>query len=114
MNRQILKCFRPALTGFLAVGAALFASTSLHAQIDLNSEFTGPTNYTPGSTASYQIVIQNVGDVLEDDLDVSTNFPAGVTMDNISCTPVGTGSVCGTNQSGNDLNVTGREIAPGV
>lgn len=113
MNRQILKCFRPALVGLVAVGAALFASTSLHAQIDLNSSFTGPTNYTPGSTASYQIVIQNVGDVLEDDLDVSTNFPAGVTMDNISCTPVGTGSVCGTNQTGNDLNVTGREIAPG-
>ncbi len=113
MNRQILKCFRPALSGLLVVGAALFASTSLHAQIDLNSSFNGPANYTPGSTASYQIVVQNVGDVLEDDVDVSTNFPSGVTLDSISCTPVGTGSVCGTNQTGNDLNVTGREIAAG-
>ncbi|MBY6204211.1 beta-propeller fold lactonase family protein [Halomonas denitrificans] len=113
MNRQILKCFRPALTGLLAVGAALLASTSLHAQIDLNSSFNGPANYTPGNSASYQIVVQNVGDVAESDVDVSTNFPAGVTLDTLACTPVGTGSVCGTNQTGNDLNETGLEIAAG-
>ena len=51
--------------------------------------------YTPGSTATYTMVILNTGVTQAEDVDITDSLPAGATIASISCSPLLTAS-CGT------------------
>ncbi|NCO20243.1 MAG: hypothetical protein GW900_09415, partial [Gammaproteobacteria bacterium] len=91
----------------------LLAAAPVWADIVLNPGFTAPPNYTPGSTGSWTLTVQNTGDMAETDLDVATSFPTGATVTAASCSTVGTGSVCDNNLNSGELASTGNKIAVG-
>lgn len=95
----------------VAIGAVLFAATPVYAQVDLNASLSAPTNYTPGDTGTYSITVTNVGDTLEDDVTVTTSFPAGATVTAASCASTGTGTVCDDTVSAGQLATASNSIA---
>ncbi|MDX1624886.1 MAG: beta-propeller fold lactonase family protein [Wenzhouxiangellaceae bacterium] len=85
------------------------------ATVDLVTDFTAPAQYTPGETGiTYTIRIDNTGTTDAANVDIDTNFPAGVTLQAVSCADDGgMATSCSTTTNGGNLASNNSDIAAG-
>ena len=98
-------CIGLLLAGFFS-GQAIAAS-------DLEVSFTGPEEYTPGTSGiEYELEIHNTGSETDDDVSVEVVFPDGLDVD-WECEAPTSSSCSAPASGGGDLDRSGDEIAGG-
>lgn len=90
---------RLAIAGSLLLAA--FAGNALAVDVD----FTPPPEYTPGDAANYSITISNPGTSAAT-VDVTTAFPAGVTLGTPACDDSNNSFACDTSTTSGNLDAT--------
>ncbi len=112
MARRIARGWhgRRLATGF----ALLLGSTGVHAAVELTLTFAGPPTHTPGTSATYTMVVGNTG-TTTDSPALATDFPVGTGSNQVavawSCSPAG-GASCGAGLTGTDNLAHSTDVIP--